>query len=213
MATKKNPRPAKKNTAAKSKPATKKAAKATTKTATKTKPATKTPTKSAKSATKTARASRPSRPSRPRDVSTKSNNAVNASQRIDEKIASLSDWRGQLLGEIRRLIHDVDPEVVEEWKWMGTPVWSHDGMFANANPFKDKVKVTFHHGAQLEDPNKIFNNGLSGNKWRAIDLYEGDSLDHAAFKALLREAIAYNTSHNVPKSKGSRASLLKDTKP
>ena len=137
---------------------------------------------------------------------------VTAAQRIDEKFASLGDWRGERLAEIRRLIHEVDPEVIEEWKWMGTAVWSHNGMYANANPFKDKVKITFHHGAQLQDPNKVFNAGLDGNKWRAIDLYEGDKLNKSAFKALLREAIAYNTNNKVPKSKGSRAELLGKTK-
>jgi hypothetical protein len=91
---------------------------------------------------------------------------------------------------------------------MGTPVWSHAGMYVNANAFKDKVKITFLHGAQLRDPKKIFNNGLGGNKWRAIDLYEGDAIDMTALAALLRAAVAYNTEHSVPKSKGSRASLL-----
>ncbi len=138
-----------------------------------------------------------------------SSDALSASRKIDEKIASLEDWRGERLAQIRKLIHDVDPDVVEEFKWMGTPVWSHDGMFANANPFKDKVKITFHHGAELRDPGKLFNNGFGGGKWRAIDLREEDALDPTKFKALLREAIAYNRSHNVPKSKGSRASLLK----
>ena len=95
---------------------------------------------------------------------------------------------------------------------MGTAVWSHDGMYANANPFKDKVKVTFHQGAQLKDPNKVFNAGLDGNKWRAIDLYEGDKIKKTAFKALLREAIAYNTTHSLPRSKGSRAELLRKPK-
>ncbi|MEZ4248155.1 MAG: DUF1801 domain-containing protein [Polyangiales bacterium] len=107
--------------------------------------------------------------------------------------------------EIRATIHRVDPEVVEEWKWKGTPVWSHDGMYVLADPFKDKVKITFFHGAQLADPKKLFNNGLDGNKWRAIDLRESDRLDPKAFEALLREAIAYNTSNSVAKSKGSTA--------
>lgn len=128
-----------------------------------------------------------------------------ASKRIDKMIASLRDWRGERLAEIRRLIHEVDPEVLEEWKWKGTPVWSHEGMYVLANPFKGKVKITFFHGAQLRDPKKLFNDGLDGNKWRHIDLHEGDKLNKTAFKALLREAIAYNTSHSVPKSRGSRA--------
>jgi hypothetical protein len=131
--------------------------------------------------------------------------AASAAQRIDEMIANLGDWRGERLAEIRRLIHEVDPEVVEDWKWMGTPVWSHAGMYALANPHKGKVKLTFHHGAQLKDPKSLFNAGLDGGKWRAIDFFEGDKIDKAGLKALLREAIAYNRTHAVPKSKGSRA--------
>lgn len=130
---------------------------------------------------------------------------MSAAERIDRRIASLGDWRGERMAEIRALVHAVDPEVVEEWKWMGTPVWSHDGMYVLANPHKDKVKVTFFHGAQLADPDGLFNAGLGGNKWRAIDLREGDRLDQAAFKRLLRAAIDYNRSHVVPKSRGSRA--------
>jgi len=128
-----------------------------------------------------------------------------AAKRIDEMIADLGDWRGERLAEIRQLIHEVDPAVVEDWKWMGTPVWSHDGMYALANPHKGKVKLTVLHGAQLPDPKKLFNAGLGGNKWRAIDFPEGDKIDKTALKALLREAVAYNTNHSVPKSKGSRA--------
>jgi hypothetical protein len=131
--------------------------------------------------------------------------STGASKRIDQRIADLGDWRGERLAEIRKLIHEVDPAVVEEWKWMGTPVWSHKGMYALANAHKDKVKLTFFHGAQLLDPKKLFNAGLTGGKWRAIDLRAGDSIDKGALKALLREAVAYNTTHSVPKSKGSRA--------
>jgi hypothetical protein len=108
------------------------------------------------------------------------------------------------LARIRKLIHEVDPQVVEDWKWMGTPVWSHAGMYALANAHKDKVKLTFFHGAQLPDPKKLFNAG-QGGKWRAIDLCEGDRIDRTALRALLRAAVAYNTKHSVPKSKGSRA--------
>jgi len=126
-----------------------------------------------------------------------------SAKRIDTKIASLGDWRGARLAEIRKLIHAVDPEVVEEWKWMGTPVWSHQGMYALANAHKGKVKLTFFHGAQLPDPQKLFNAGLQGNTWRAIDFREGDTIDETALKALLREAVAYNVKHSVSKSKGS----------
>jgi hypothetical protein len=131
--------------------------------------------------------------------------AMSAAEQIDRKIASLDDWRGERLAELRALIHAVDPQVIEEWKWMGTPVWSHDGMLVLANPHKDKVKLTFFHGAKLDDPGKLFNAGLAGGKWRAIDFHEGDAIDKPALKALLREAIAYNNTHRVPKSKGSRA--------
>lgn len=135
----------------------------------------------------------------------RSSDSMSASERIDKRIASLGDWRGKRLAEIRKLIHEVDPEVVEDWKWMGTPVWSHDGMYVLANPHKDKVKITFFHGAKLPDPKKLFNAGLEGGKWRAIDLREGDKLDTTALKALLRAAVDYNTTYSVPKSKGSRA--------
>lgn len=141
----------------------------------------------------------------PRKTAAGSSNGSTAAQRIDRKIESLGDWRGERLAEIRKLIHEVDPEVVEEWKWMGTPVWSHEGMYVLANAHKDKVKLTFFHGAKLADPKKVFNAGLDGSKWRAVDFREADKLDKPALKALLREAVAYNTSHSVPKSKGSRA--------
>lgn len=140
-----------------------------------------------------------------KSADTAASNPISAAARIDHMIAELDDWRGERLAEIRGLIHEVDPEVVEEWKWRGAPVWSHDGMYANAGAFKDKVKITFHHGAQLRDPGRLFNAGLGGNKWRAIDLREGDRIDRTAFKALLREAIDYNSTHAVPKSKGSTA--------
>jgi hypothetical protein len=134
--------------------------------------------------------------------------ATAAAKRIDQLIASVGDWRGERLAEIRALIHEVDPEVIEEWKWMGTPVWSHDGMYVLANAHKEKVKLQFFHGAQLADPKELFNAGLGGGKWRAIDFFEGDTIDKPALKALLRGAVAYNTAHSVPKSKGSRRSLL-----
>jgi hypothetical protein len=142
---------------------------------------------------------------KPSKAVARSSDPMSASERIDQRIASLGDWRGERLAEIRKLIHEVDPEVVEDWKWMGTPVWSHDGMYVLANPFKDKVKMTFFHGAQLPDPKKLFNADLKGGKWRAIDLREGDKIDTPALKALLRAAVDYNTTHSVPKSKGSRA--------
>jgi hypothetical protein len=132
-----------------------------------------------------------------------------AAKKIDKRIADLGDWRGERLAEIRALIHEVDPEVIEDWKWMGSPVWSHEGMYAVANAHKGKVKLTFFHGARLRDPKKLFNAGLEGNTWRAIDFHEGDRINKTALKALLREAIAYNTANAVPKSKGSRRDLIK----
>jgi hypothetical protein len=135
----------------------------------------------------------------------RSSGSMSAPERIDKKISELGDWRGERLAEIRELIHEVDPDVVEEWKWMGTPVWSHEGMYVLANAHKDKVKLTFFHGAELRDPKKLFNAGLGGNKWRAIDFRDKDKIDKPALKALLREAVAYNSEHSVPKSRGSRA--------
>lgn len=126
------------------------------------------------------------------------------SARIDAMLVELDDWRGALLAEFRALVHEVDPDVIEDWKWRGTPVWSHDGMIVLANAHKAKVKITFFHGAHLPDPKGLFNAGLEGNKWRAIDLAEGDRLKRTPLKALLRAAIRYNATHAVPKSKGSR---------
>ncbi|NUS39707.1 MAG: DUF1801 domain-containing protein [Lysobacter sp.] len=140
-----------------------------------------------------------------RTTTTLAAEATSASERIDRRIASLGDWRGERLAEIRALIHEVDPDVVEDWKWMGTPVWSHDGMYALANPHKDKVKLTFFHGAKLADPDGLFNAGLDGGKWRAIDFHEGDRIDRPALAALLRAAIDHNRTHAVPKSRGSRS--------
>ena len=130
---------------------------------------------------------------------------MTAAKKVDQLIAKVKDWRGERLAELRAIIHQVDPKVVEEWKWMGTPVWSNNGMYVLANPHKDKVKLQFFHGAQLPDPKKLFNAGLEGGKWRAIDFFEGDKVDKPALKALLREAIKYNQTHSVARSKGSRA--------
>ena len=143
-------------------------------------------------------------PVNPRKAVAKPSQLMSASERIDKRIAELGDWRGERLAQIRKLIHEVDPAVIEEWKWMGTPVWSHEGMYALANAHKGKVKLTFFHGAQLTDPNKLFNAGLGGGKWRAIDLRAEDKIDKTALKALLREALDYNAKHLVPKSRGSR---------
>jgi len=107
---------------------------------------------------------------------------MNASERIDQLIAGLTDWRGKTLASVRKTILEADREIIEEWKWMGSPVWSHDGMIAVGNAHKDKVKLTFSHGASLPDPDKLFNAGLGGNTWRAIDFFEGDKINERALK-------------------------------
>lgn len=117
-----------------------------------------------------------------------------ASAQIDALLDGLSDWRGEQLAEIRRLFHEAVPDVVETWKWMGSPVWESDGILAVGNAHRAKVKLTFPQGAQLADPEKVFNAGLGGKAWRAIDLVEGATLDASAFTALVREAAAYNAS-------------------
>lgn len=117
-----------------------------------------------------------------------------ASKLISEKIAELADWRGTALERIRALILSADPKVVEEWKWRGTPVWSHDGGICTGESYKSVVKLTFFKGAVLKDPAKLFNSSLDGNVRRAIDIHEGEEIDEKAFKALIREAVALNTS-------------------
>jgi hypothetical protein len=117
-----------------------------------------------------------------------------ASKRIREKIAELGDWRGDTLARMRALIREADPDVVEEWKWMGTPVWSHDGGICTGESYKSIVKLTFFKGASLKDPAKLFNSSLDGNVRRAIDIHEDEEIDAKAFKALIRAAVALNTS-------------------
>ena len=117
-----------------------------------------------------------------------------ASQLISERIAELGDWRGDTLARMRALIRDSDPDVVEEWKWMGTPVWSHGGGICTGESYKSIVKLTFFKGASLKDPAKLFNASLDGNARRAIDIHEGEEIDANAFKALIRAAVARNTS-------------------
>jgi len=127
-----------------------------------------------------------------------------ASKLISERIASLGDWRGKTLGRMRKLIKAADPDVVEEWKWMGTPVWSHDGIICTGESYKSVVKLTFAKGASLEDPKRLFNSSLDGNVRRAIDIHEGEDVDEAAFKALVREAIALNTSPQPKRRKPAK---------
>jgi hypothetical protein len=116
-----------------------------------------------------------------------------ASELISKRIEELGDWRGETLARMRKLIKDADPEVVEEWKWMGTPVWSHDGIICTGESYKQVVKLTFAKGASLKDPARLFNSSLEGNVRRAIDIHEGEKVDAAAFKALVTQAIALNS--------------------
>jgi hypothetical protein len=125
-----------------------------------------------------------------------------ASACIDEKIKELGDWRGKMLAKVRGIIHAADSEIVEEWKWRGTPVWSHGGIVCTGETYKNAVKLTFAKGAALEDPSCLFNSSLDGNVRRAIDIHEGDKVDAAALKDLIRAAVALNrqnTSKNKPK--------------
>jgi hypothetical protein len=118
--------------------------------------------------------------------------AATPSENLDRLIAELADWRGELIQRIRRLMSQADPELVLEWKWRGTPVWSRDGGVALANPHKEKVKVTFMQGAKLPDPAKLFNASLEGNQWRAVDIFEQDILNESAFQDLVRAAVSFN---------------------
>ena len=117
-----------------------------------------------------------------------------ASELISKRIAELGDWRGKTLSRMRKLIRQADPDVVEEWKWMGTPVWSHDGIICTGESYKKVVKLTFAKGASLKDPTRLFNSSLDGNVRRAIDIHEGEDVDESAFKALVRQAVALNSS-------------------
>jgi hypothetical protein len=117
-----------------------------------------------------------------------------ASQLIDRRIAELGDWRGETLGQVRALIKQADPEVVEDWKWRGVPVWSHDGIICTGETYKKVVKLTFAKGASLEDPSGLFNSSLEGNTRRAIDIQEGEKIDQKALKELVRAAVALNVS-------------------
>ena len=123
-----------------------------------------------------------------------SNKSKSPSRMIDERIKELGDWRGKLLSRIRTLIKQADPEVVEEWKWRGVPVWSHHGLICTGETYKNVVKMTFAKGAALEDPARLFNSSLDGNTRRAIDFHEGEKIDEKALKALIRAAVALNAS-------------------
>lgn len=130
---------------------------------------------------------------------------MNPSKRIDELIEKLTDWRGKTLASVRETILAADPEIVEEWKWMGSPVWSRDGIIALGNAHKDKAKLTFAHGAGLSDPDKLFNAGFGGNVWRAIDFFEGDEINDRALRNLVLAAIDYNQINKSRKVMKPRA--------
>lgn len=121
------------------------------------------------------------------------------SRLIDGRIEELGDWRGEMLSQLRSLIKQVDPDVIEEWKWRGVPVWEHDGMICTGETYKTVVKLTFAKGASLKDPSGLFNSSLEGNTRRAIDFHEGEKIDEKAFKALIREAVTLNTSAKTAK--------------
>ena len=125
---------------------------------------------------------------------------MDASVQIDKLIAGIPDWRGKTLASVRKAILAADKEIIEEWKWMGSPVWSRDGIIAVGNPHKGKVKLTFMYGAKLADPDKLFNAGLEGNERRAIDFFEGDKVNAPALKNLVRAAIAYNQARKSNKN-------------
>jgi len=128
-----------------------------------------------------------------------------ASELISKRIAELGDWRGKTLSKIRKLIKQADPDVVEELKWMGTPVWSHDGIICTGESYKIVVKLTFARGASLKDPARLFNSSLEGNTRRAIDIREGEEVDESAFKALVRQAVALNNSGKSKASKKAKS--------
>jgi hypothetical protein len=128
-----------------------------------------------------------------------------ASELISKRITELGDWRGKALGRMRKLIKKADPDVVEEWKWMGTPVWSHDGIICTGESYKDKVKLTFAKGASLKDPAHLFNSSLDGNMRRAIDIHIGEEIDESAFRALVLEAVALNSSGKSKRPKKSKS--------
>jgi hypothetical protein len=128
-----------------------------------------------------------------------------ASDLISQRITELGDWRGKALSRMRKLIKEADPDVVEEWKWMDTPVWSHDGIICTGESYKSVVKLTFAKGASLKDPKRLFNSSLEGNTRRAIDIHDGEEVDQAAFKALVQEAVVLNSSGKATPSKKAKS--------
>ena len=137
-------------------------------------------------------------------IKSDSSQTPSASDLITKRIADLGDWRGDTLARMRKLIQEADPDVVEEWKWMGTPVWSHDGILCTGESYKSVVKLTFAKGASLEDPARLFNASLDGKVRRAIDIREGEEVDASAFQALIRQAVALNGSRKVKPAKKAK---------
>src|SRR3972149_6560849 len=135
----------------------------------------------------------------------KSGASQSASELISKKIAKLGDWRGETISRMRKLIKEADPDVVEEWKWMSTPIWSHDGIICTGESYKHVVKLTFIKGASLKDPGRLFNSSLDGNARRAIDIHEGADIDESAFKALVRQAVALNSSGKAKPAKKAKS--------
>ena len=140
------------------------------------------------------------------------NSGGSASRKIDAQIKEQGDWRGEMLGKIRALIKQVDPGVVEEWKWMGTPIWSHDGIICTGETYKSVVKMTFAKGASLDDPSGLFNSSLDGNVRRAIDIHEGEAIDEKALKALVRSAVALNVEGKSKAKARPKAAAVKTAK-
>jgi hypothetical protein len=136
---------------------------------------------------------------------TSASQGQSASELISKRIAELGDWRGETLRRMRTLIKKTDPDVLEEWKWMGTPIWSHDGIICTGESYKNVVKLTFAKGASLKDPVRLFNSSLEGNVRRAIDIHEGEKVDESAFKALVRQAVALNSSGKLNPSKKAKS--------
>src|SRR6185295_5236174 len=136
-----------------------------------------------------------------------------ASELISKKIAELEDWRGETLGRMRKLIKEAVPDVVEEWKWMGTPIWSRDGIICTGESYKDKIKLTFAKGASLKDPKRLFNSSLDGNVRRALDIFEGQKVDDAAFKKLILDAVALNSAKKAKPPKKAKAKKAPAKKP
>ncbi len=136
---------------------------------------------------------------------TSANLSQSASELIAEKIATLGGWRGTALARMRKLILEAAPDAVETWKWMGTPVWEHNGIICTGESYKDKIKLTFIKGAALKDPTRLFNSSLDGNARRAVDIFEGDAVDADAFKALIREAVVLNGTSKAKPAKKAKA--------